>query len=266
MIELAQGEFRRAAHIFGGHLQYIPALSVIHGEFPGRVFVDDRDSPAAAVVWAFGRWAYIEGRSDNTDFNSSIARLVQDGIMPPSREINLQWFEMYTSLSPEWNAIVESALSQFGCKHHLESTFVCDRNRYRKFRASYKFPKEVDIWYADIPVLPDSAADSSYISDDHKTCTAPGFRVLRNDKIIAQCRSNGLSYGSKFMVDVETFDKNERCKGYATAVSVALMDYCIEHDLEPLWEAMKENTASRRLAQKLGFVEDESYPVYMMEF
>ena len=68
------------------------------------------------------------------------------------------------------------------------------------------------------------------------------------------------------MIDVITFDKLERGKGYAIAASVGLLDYCLGKALHPLWETTEDNTASRRLAEKLGFVEKETYPVYAIEF
>ena len=68
------------------------------------------------------------------------------------------------------------------------------------------------------------------------------------------------------MIDIETFQEKERCKGYATAVGKALIDYCLEKRYIPLWETTLDNIPSQKVAKKLGFVENESYPVYAIEF
>ena len=68
------------------------------------------------------------------------------------------------------------------------------------------------------------------------------------------------------MIDVDTFDKSDRDKGYATAAGVALLDHCLESGLNPLWETTEDNIASQRLAEKLGFIKNEKYPVYAIEF
>jgi len=93
-----------------------------------------------------------------------------------------------------------------------------------------------------------------------------GFKLLSDDKIVAQCRSNGFVNGNEFMIDVKTFDKNNRNKGLGIAASVALLDYCLEKNLNPLWETTEDNNSSNRLAEKLGFIKNQSYPVYAIEF
>ncbi len=50
------------------------------------------------------------------------------------------------------------------------------------------------------------------------------------------------------------------------AAAVALLDHCLARNLTPLRETTEDNIASRRLAEKLGFVEKESYPVYVIAF
>ncbi|MBU1318311.1 MAG: GNAT family N-acetyltransferase [candidate division Zixibacteria bacterium] len=266
IVELEPEDYHRAAHILEGHRQYVPALSVIYGDFPGRVFVDNSDLPRTAIVWAISRWAYIEGNADNVDFNISIAELIRDRIIPGSREIEMSWFELYSNLSADWKRTIESALSEFDFRSHMESTFVWDRQKYHAFRADYAFPNGFEPVKSDIPILPASTARSPFVSDAHKTRTAIGFRVMGENKIIAQCRLDGLLHGSQFMVDVDTFEKDDRRKGFATAASVALLDFCLDQKLDPLWETTEDNTASRRLATKLGFVEDESYLVYAIDF
>ncbi len=86
------------------------------------------------------------------------------------------------------------------------------------------------------------------------------------DKVIAQCRSNGFAVGDEFMIDIVTLDPNDRGRGFATAAAVGMLDYCFNKDLIPLWETTEDNAASRRLAEKLGFIEHETYPVHAIEF
>ena len=66
------------------------------------------------------------------------------------------------------------------------------------------------------------------------------------------------------MVAVGTPAAEDRQKGYATPVATRLIDLTLERKLQPLWETTEDNTASQRLASKLGLVERETYPVYAM--
>ncbi|MFD1773728.1 GNAT family N-acetyltransferase [Paenibacillus rhizophilus] len=60
-------------------------------------------------------------------------------------------------------------------------------------------------------------------------------------------------------IGIET-NEQHRGKGYASHVCSALIDYCLENGLEPVWSCRKENEGSYYLAQKLGFVPTVSIP------
>jgi RimJ/RimL family protein N-acetyltransferase len=95
--------------------------------------------------------------------------------------------------------------------------------------------------------------------------TAAVFQLVRGNETISVCRSNGLAAGGAFMIEAETYSESERGKGYAALVATALLDDAIERGLSPFWETAKDNEPSRRLARRLGFVEIETYPVYVMK-
>lgn len=42
----------------------------------------------------------------------------------------------------------------------------------------------------------------------------------------------------------------------------AMIEYCLENGFKPIWGCRKDNLASLRLAQKLGFEEKVCHPTY----
>ena len=264
--ELAADEFLLVERLFQGPLQYIPALSVVYQQYPGRVFVDDRENSRVAIVWALGRWAYIEGEGFSERFTELLGDFIRRVVIPDSQLLNMDWFELYVPDSGDWETAVAHHLSGFDSSMHFESVFAWDEAAYEGFRSDYTFPPDASTAKADLPILSEKVRSSRSISDELKLKTAIGFRVFSDGVPVAQCRSNGFSLGSRFMIDVVTFDTIRRGKGYATAAAVALLDYCRKNGLIPLWETTEDNAASRRLAEKLGFVEVESYPVFAIEF
>jgi len=264
--ELEPSDFSNVTHLFQGHKQYVPVFSVIDRNFPGRVFVDEKDSPDTALVWAVSRWAYIDGDPTNPWFNSSFAELIQDVIIPSSVQMGMNWFELYTPDSLEWMTAIETGLSSYKPEKHHETVFTFDEQEYLALRNAYTLPSGSRIERVETPILPQRARDAPFVAEEFKTRTSFGFRLIRDQKVISICRSNGLASGNEFMIDVETFDEKERSKGYATAVGRALLDYCLEHGYIPLWETTSDNIPSRKVARRLGFVEHESYPVYAIEF
>jgi hypothetical protein len=264
--ELDPVSFSRVAHLFKGHKEYVPVFAVSDGNFPGRVFVDDEDSPNTALVWAVSRWAYLDGDPSIGSFNQSLPELVQEIIIPCSRQMNMNWFELYTSDSPEWTAVIEKSLGQYKLQKHYELVYTFDQARYHSIKKSLVLPEGSWIQKKELPILPHAARDAIFVSEEFKTKTSFGFELVKDGKTVSVCKSNGFVSGKEFMIDVETFEEGDREKGYATVVGRALIDFCLENGYLPLWETTLDNISSRKLARKLGFMEKESYPVYSIEF
>jgi len=49
IFELVQSEFRRIRAIFSGHYQYLPVMSIVNQNYPGRVFVNNMPNPQTAL-------------------------------------------------------------------------------------------------------------------------------------------------------------------------------------------------------------------------
>ena len=264
--ELENTHFSKVADLFQGRKQYLPVFAIINGNFPGRIFVDDEDCPNTALVWAISRWAYVDGNPQKGSFNDSLASLIKDVIIPGSLQIKMNWFELYTADSADWKAAIDDSLGGYKPERHYETVFTFDRGRYLASRRSPALPEGSRIERAKFPILPDAARDAPFVAERFGAKTSFGYRLLRDNKVISVCRSNGFISGREFMIDIYTSDEDQRCKGCATAVGTALIDYCLKQRYIPLWETTLDNVPSQKVAHKLGFVESGSYPVYAIEF
>jgi RimJ/RimL family protein N-acetyltransferase len=178
--------------------------------------------------------------------------------------MGIGWFELYASGSPEWTATIESSLSALNIGMHRESVSILEEEAYRRLRKPPVAPHGWKLQLQDIPILSKAVRNSGVIPAQAAQGTSFGYRLMDGDRPVAVCKSIGFEAGNEFMVEVETFHKEDRGKGYATLVATALIDHALEHGLSPLWETTEDNVASRRLARRLGFVEAEVYPVYEM--
>lgn len=263
--ELESGQFRRVVPLFEGRKEYVPVLAVLAGNFPGRVFVDDRTEPRTALVWALTRWAYIDGDPTNEAFNAALAGLITDEIFPASLQLGSPWFELYASDSPSWSIGIEQSLQTLGPERHLESTYLLDENLYHQRRTEQSRPPGMEIRFREIPIVPERTAGKSQILSRFPSKTAFGYELVGDRGVAAVCRSNGFAHESEFMIDVETTSAAQRGRGYATLVATALIDHALSNGLTPLWETTEDNIPSQRLAGKLGFSPVETYPVYAMK-
>lgn len=85
-----------------------------------------------------------------------------------------------------------------------------------------------------------------------------GFGIEADGRFISGCSSFAISSHS-LEFEIQTHPDYRR-RGLALATAAALIEYCLDHGLEPCWDA--HNSMSAALATKLGFVEVRSYKAY----
>jgi hypothetical protein len=263
--ELTPSQFGRVSYLFEGPKHHVPVIAILNRDFPGRVFVDDPDGPRVAVAWALTRWAYISGDPGTSSFIEMMPDLVDRIIIPDSRKMGQTWFELYCPNDSVWTARIESVLSAYHPGSHYELLLTLDPSRFHSSRV-LQLPPGVRVERVQVPIIPQRARDCSLIEEGFRTRTAVGFACLLNNSQVAVCQSNGFAAGREFMVDVETPDPVYRGKGYARLASHALVEDSIRRGDCPLWETVEGNQASLHLAQGLGFIQQERYPVSAIEF
>lgn len=87
-----------------------------------------------------------------------------------------------------------------------------------------------------------------------------GFGVVHQGRFVCGVSSCALG-GGKVEFEVQTH-QDYRQRGLATAGSAAMILYCLEHELEPCWDAA--NPLSAGLARKLGFQSTGKYDAYVL--
>ena len=78
-----------------------------------------------------------------------------------------------------------------------------------------------------------------------------GFSLFYNNELASTAYS-AYVHDNFLEIGIETIEAY-RGKGLAQFVCSALIDYCLQNNLEPVWSCRLENTASCKLARKLGF-------------
>jgi RimJ/RimL family protein N-acetyltransferase len=100
-----------------------------------------------------------------------------------------------------------------------------------------------------------------FFTEDFKN-NGVGFSLYHNGKLAATSFSS-FRFKEKLELGIETAEEF-RGKGLAQKVCAALIDYCIENNLEPIWACRLENTGSYKLALKLGFEPFLEIPYYRL--
>lgn len=271
MIELKLEEYSAVKAFFATKKQHIPALSVLLGNYPGRVFVDRETAPTLAVVWATGRWMYAAGDIASEENKVELAAFLQSVVVPACSLRNEKWFEIYTDSSDAWTELFKSGLVGLKVHRHLESVYEFDRERFEQSEEQAvaiisssvdSIEDQVTVDFKEMPIIEEQDDGSSNVYNRFGGQTTTGAVVRDGELIVSACRNNGFSVNNRYFIDVDTYAEEERGKGYATLAARSLIRYYLEQGMQPLWETTHENAASHKLALKLGFEPVESYTVF----
>lgn len=264
MIELNPKDYAIVKSMFTGKKQYIPALSVIHGDFPGRVFVNRIHEPNLAVVWATSRWMYLEGSVLSDEDKNLLKNYIEQVVVPDCKMRNANWFEVYTADVGLWDELfLTDYFHALQGDKHYESVYTLNLEKFAEGLRARQTPlDDVTVHLKQYPVLPEEYHPLPYIQQKYKTLTSPGVEISINDKVITVCRNNGFLYQNEYFIDVDTFEEEYRHKGFASLTAFELIDHLLEEGKVPLWETTHQNSPSHYLALKLGFEVHDSYPVY----
>ena len=78
-----------------------------------------------------------------------------------------------------------------------------------------------------------------------------GF-IVKNGEVPVSLATSTVPYTSLLDVQISTVDSTEyRRKGFGTVACIALLEYCLKNNIEPIWEAANDRSVA--MALKLGY-------------
>jgi len=256
-------------------INHLFAKAVLLGHVSGKVYVDQTMNPTSFYICHPYGMSLLFGSTRNEEFNLWLLGYALNNLK--TRD-SYEWLQAY----PEtWNLKMNKLLKKYLIKSE-DADYLTDEHGIEvNVRVNFKFNKTTFLnlkdKYPPDAVIPIRTTDK--IFDNIKGSVIPGrfwdnagdfikravaFSVLEGDKVAATAFS-AFVIGSQLEIGIETTE-GFRGKGYATAACSALIDYCLEFDLEPVWGCKLGNTASYLLAQKLGFEPVIYWPFYRLNY
>lgn len=246
------------------------ARSVIEQHVTGKIYVDNTDNPKTVyVVHPYGM-SLLFGDYSNRDFNSQFKSYILGG------DSGLHTSEWLQTFPREWDEVIQNLFGNMIVKPsvntnqpagqielHTRVNFNFNKEKYLQRRKaivsdSDRIVETDSSHFEQMPgsVIPmkfwDSAAD--FIA------RGKGFTLLHHGEIASTAYS-AYVHENMLEMGIETVEKF-RGMGYAGLTCSRLIDYCLDHNLVPVWSCRYENTASYLLAQKLGFEPTVMVPFY----
>ena len=263
-----------SGHLGGIYFNHLFASAVIEKCVSGRVYVDDPGNPHSFyIVHRYGM-SLLGGDPGNTDFNSAFKeyalnkRNVRSGhewmqIFPLGWESVIKDLFKNTLISAKDNhENIVKGIVEFNTRLNFKfnkQKFLSQRE-LKPETGTIKIVENTGRAFAEMSgsVVP------SFFWNSASDFTAKGvaFGLYIENQLAALAFSSFVAPG-KLELGIET--KPEfRGRGLAEKVCTALIEYCLENSLEPIWACRRENTGSYLLAQKLGFEVLFELPYYRL--
>lgn len=273
MKALDPSEFYKAAdQLSAMPINTLFARSVINHQVSGYVYASEISPYAFYVAHPYGM-SLLYGETCNDKFND---RLLDYLVNRNQKRVRHEWLQVYPAM---WSEQLKQMLGTRLIKHepwaiddgtkvlqYTRVNFQFNINKYLERKDELKVPKGFDVSteaghiYEGMPgtVVPlffwNNAAE--FVS------RGVAFSLIRAGEIAATAFSSYL-IEPQLEIGIETVAKY-RDQGLAASVCSLLIDYCLEHNFEPVWACRLDNVGSFRLAQRLGFEPSVTVPYYKL--
>ncbi len=258
MYELQQTQFEATRNLFAPLCHHLAIESILAGQTPGRIFVDDIERPRTAVAW-FKRRVYLAGNRTNDRINVALNRLFTDVYYPEMQMTGLAQSAFTLVYTPGWERAMNVVLAG---KDPMRGQWLCYRLDPGKQEWKVRIPKEFKLRWVDAALLADSSLTNLDYVTNEMLSERPsiedflqksfGTCVLLENEIVGWCMTE-YNTGTRCELGIETAP-HVQGKGLATATASATMREAARRGYTEIgWLSAGDNKPSQALARKLGF-------------
>lgn len=245
------------------------AYSVINHSVEGKIFVDDCDAPTVFyIVHPYGM-ALLLGDTEQKEFNHALKNYLSNHLNQRKRP---EWLQVYPRT---WEVTLNELLNKQLCFDSVNehAISVLERLNFEFSFEKYYLQKETIALEGNTLQKTDKTLYekiSGSVIPSRFWNNYSDFERFGVGFSLVDTKGNSLStafcsfiYDGQLELGIET-DPRYLGKGYAYAVCSALIDYCLDHKLIPVWACSSLNSGSQKLAQKLGFSMIRKRPYYQL--
>jgi len=267
--ELKQNEFKRVLPLFR-QLDYCLALrAAVEGNNPGRIFVDDIDTPSTALALTVEGYL-LAGDYNNQETNDMIRSFFAEQIFTGHIYIRSNK-AMFLTVYPEtWGVKLPELIPTHDVIKRKRYHYVCRAVtfRWRKTIPPGYTVRRVDRAFLNDTqiVFPDIIRRWMNITEQWGTVgnfleKGISFCVLCGHKVVSWCSPDCVA-GHQIEVGAITHPDHRR-KGLAAVSAAATADYCLSHGFSAVgWHCNAINVGSQKTAEKVGFERNLEYAEY----
>lgn len=255
MIELNSTQFHKVNPLFQ-NIEHSAAIvyAVLERNSPGRIFVDQPNTPTVALLYAEGAFFYIAGSGTSQALSQALVPVIFTNLLPQINDKEMVLFSFSSAL----RNTLDGLFREQGVIQIVRKVFKFNPDLFRAHpdrKAS--LPEGFDLRVMDQQMSEQYPHIKPIVDPATKRL---GVCLLNGTEIASECSSIFVGKGEA-EIDIHT-DPKYQGKGYATLTAGAFIELCMARGLSPQWSCWPERQASIALAKKLGFEELPDVPAH----
>jgi hypothetical protein len=263
MIELEKNDFYIVQPLLQCKEGYLIPESVIEHNNPGWVFVDSQINPQAALIWPHGIEGFYLAGKNITQYEKELNSFIDSYIRPKLLSIGITYIEI-CGIPPVTDMEIQNILGFRNLDSWQQSKYSYMKKSIHSFTANAHLHNVKDIFekehsFKNIDLLKKTIL-SYWDSIGTFLNKADGFCMVIDDIVISWAITAWIA-GNNHEPRIDTIE-NYRQKGFAKSCSSAILKCYLEKGYIPYWECEKDNTASAKTAEGLGFSKLFDYNCY----
>lgn len=241
------------------------AEAVVEQRILGKIYVDSVQEPTAFYVAHPYGMSLLFGNSDNEQFNRDLYEYINN------QESNIRKSEwLQVDPAGTWADKIDSMTTQLNEQQiimkNTRVNFSFNLETYHQMKEQLRHhDHEIIQMTKDMFLSQTGGVIPRYFWRDVDQFLAVGMGYsLVCEGEIASTAFSAFRNEHQLEIGIETAEAHYG-KGYALSVCSALIEYCLDHQLEPVWACRLDNEGSYKLAQRLGFEPTLNIPYYRLE-
>lgn len=273
--ELDDTEFNIVRPLFSSLEEYnLSILSVFEGNYRGRIFVNDRKNPSSGFIYLGRRTFNFVGSPNDNSFNQALIQVLEEDIFPNNREKGSKNFMIF--YESEWSKVIE----------HFFDTLLLENRRFytidQKERRDWESTLNPDFVIEKIDrdfvenklyTYPDEIPVERWItflwgSNENFYDRGFAFSVVYKKKLVVSTSFCNYLSNDKSRCDIGIITKLDfQRKGLGKNLVSHVLEYCWNQGIKKVeWHTAKENIASIKLAESVGFKFIRKYQIFYNEW
>jgi len=244
----------------------LAVASILSGNTPGALYVDDPRQPAVALA-RFKHHLFLTGAPAGESLDGSLAHILCGEMLTQARQEGMSAFLLQVA-DPAWESHLLAILPCLKPIHDLRQFYACRQLAepwqpllppgYELRQVDTALLETPDLFGVDdlrVEMVSERPSVEDFLQRSFGVC------LLYDKALVGFCLSE-YNYAGRCEVGVWTAETH-RQRGLGKLMSLALVEQALQRGYHEIgWHCWADNLPSAALARSAGFVLSHDYPVY----